>query len=81
MSCYNNKYLQVILFKGRMWNRIILSELYLFTGNSYFTAADYILLQAVEYTFFFFFFTVHEEKHKQHLQIEHADKTKRFELF
>lgn len=38
-------------------HKIIHSEPYLFTNNAYFTASDYIVLQAVS----ILFFTMHEE--------------------
>lgn len=68
------------MIKKKKKKGILHSEPYLLTDNSYFTAADYIVLQAVNILFFFLHCAW--RKHKQHLQIEHADKNqKRFELF
>lgn len=47
------------MIKKKKKKGILHSEPYLLTDNSYFTAADYIVLQAVN-ILFFFFFTVHE---------------------
>lgn len=46
------------MIKKKKKKGILHSEPYLLTDNSYFTAADYIVLQAVN--ILFFFFTVHE---------------------
>lgn len=60
-----------------MQNGIIHSELYLSTHNSYFTATDYIVLQAVS----ILFFSVHEESINSACRSSTLIKTKRFELF